>query len=289
MKYILIKNCKDSAKGQMLIIVILTMVISLTVGLTLVSRTVTNLKVSKENEQSSRAFQAAEAGIEQALKDQTAPPSTASLDLSNNASFTYSIQSTSGTNIILNAGDPVLQTKGIDLWLSNYPNYSNKYGSVAPATITVYWGISSMNSNCTSGINTDPALEIVVLQGNITSPTLSKLFYDPCASRRVANKAAFPTVGSTTITDSNLNKTITFLHGVQISVTNGIIAKIIPVYNSTPIGIIGSATVPSQGKIIFSTGNSGDAARKLKYFVSYPQIPTEIFPQSITSQDYKGE
>ena len=48
----------------MLLVVVLTMIVALTVGLSLASRTITNMKISKQNEESQRAFQAAEAGIE---------------------------------------------------------------------------------------------------------------------------------------------------------------------------------------------------------------------------------
>lgn len=54
--------------GQVTLLVLLVMVVLLTVGLAVVSRSVTDIRISKETEESARAFSAAEAGIEEALK-----------------------------------------------------------------------------------------------------------------------------------------------------------------------------------------------------------------------------
>lgn len=286
MKYNFMKNHKDFQSGQMLIIVIFTMVISLTVGLTLVSRTITNMKVSKQNEESQRAFQAAEAGIEQALKDQITAPGTSvnNTDLTNNAYFSYTIQAAPGNTMFLNAGDPVLQTKGIDIWLSDYPNYTGNYSD---GSFRIYWGTNANPAmTCTgTGENLSPALEVVVLQQN--DPKFRKFFLDPCASRALNNKAGTPTTGTFALSDGT--SSITFLYFTSISVTNGIIAKVIPVYNSTRIGVRGTSSLKKQGKTIIATGTSGESTRKLKYFVSFPQIPAEIFPLSITGQNYVGD
>src|SRR5690242_8662448 len=54
--------------GQALLIVVLVMVIALTVGLSLASRSITNLRNSTDEANSQAAFSAAEAGVEQAVK-----------------------------------------------------------------------------------------------------------------------------------------------------------------------------------------------------------------------------
>ena len=46
------------------------MIVALTVGLSIAARIVTELKISKQNEESQRAFQAAEAGIQQTIQRQ---------------------------------------------------------------------------------------------------------------------------------------------------------------------------------------------------------------------------
>ena len=54
--------------GQIILIVLLIMVVLLTIGLALVVRSVTDIRISTETKESTRAFSAAEAGIEDALR-----------------------------------------------------------------------------------------------------------------------------------------------------------------------------------------------------------------------------
>ncbi len=53
--------------GQTVLIIVLVMTIALTVGLSLINRTTTDIRVTSQFEDSARAFSAAEAGIEQSL------------------------------------------------------------------------------------------------------------------------------------------------------------------------------------------------------------------------------
>ena len=57
-----------SHSGQTLLVVVLMMVVALTVSLSVVLRSVSNVRTSTDEENSSRAFSAAEAGLELALK-----------------------------------------------------------------------------------------------------------------------------------------------------------------------------------------------------------------------------
>lgn len=53
--------------GQVLILVLLTVIVVLTIGLSVASRNITNLRTTTQTEQSQRAFTAAEGGIEDVL------------------------------------------------------------------------------------------------------------------------------------------------------------------------------------------------------------------------------
>ncbi len=55
--------------GQILILVLLIVVVALSVGLSVASRNITNLRSSTQTEQSQRAFSAAEGGVEDVLSD----------------------------------------------------------------------------------------------------------------------------------------------------------------------------------------------------------------------------
>jgi len=58
---------RQSQSGQIGIIIILIMIVMLTIGLSLVAQSSTNLSLSTQEEQSTQVFNAAEAGVEQAL------------------------------------------------------------------------------------------------------------------------------------------------------------------------------------------------------------------------------
>ena len=70
MKYFLLKitslGKKDS--GQALLIGLLVMAVALTIGLSIISRSITDIRISQQEEESARAFSVAEAGIEASLK-----------------------------------------------------------------------------------------------------------------------------------------------------------------------------------------------------------------------------
>ncbi len=256
--------------GQALLIVIITMIVALTAGLSLASRTITNLKLSKQNVNAQRAFQAASAGIEKSLN----ATSGITNSLSNSSSFTTTVNTLSGTSILLNNGETVDQDRGVDVWLSTYPSYATPYNG----TITMYWG-SSNQINCSPGSagNTRAALEVVIISGSTTSPVVSKYAYDRCG--RVGG-----TLTPSSAFGSSFNGVVFDSTATIPAITNGLIMKIIPLYSSTIIGLQGTAAFPSQGKVIQSTGTSGDSARKIIYFESYPQIPNEVFPYAILSQ-----
>lgn len=59
---------KNSKSGQVALIILLIMVVVLTIGLSLISHSVIDVSISKDEEEAIRAFSAAEAGIEEALK-----------------------------------------------------------------------------------------------------------------------------------------------------------------------------------------------------------------------------
>lgn len=57
------------SSGQALLVVLLVLSVALTAGLSLVARTTTDIAISQKETESSKAFEAAEAGIEEALKN----------------------------------------------------------------------------------------------------------------------------------------------------------------------------------------------------------------------------
>ncbi len=253
---------RNSQEGQTLLIVVLVMVIAATVGLSVVSKSITSLRTSTEEANSAKALSAAEAGIQQQLQSGT---SIGSGSFSANASYTTNIAAQSGTQVLLNGGNTIRRDEGTDLWLvphnaSNNPVWSSPWSG---SSLTIYWGDSSGDCN-------NAALEILVITGSGGVYTQKRYVYDTGCPRGNNFLHISPSRG--TMVDG-----INFIYSTPISVTNGLVVRIVPLYTDTSIGVAGSVALPSQGNVISSTGTSGTVARMINVFQGYPQLPSEFF------------
>lgn len=258
---------KNYERGQILLIVVLVMTVALTIGLSVATRTISNLRTSTDEENSQRAFSAAEAGIEQAMQNSIASNG----EFTNNTSYETSIAAVSGIEFILNNKTPVLKDNAIDLWLSTYPGYTNPW----TGTLTLYWGSSRDVCNANESVNTMAALEILVIEGTKANPQLTHYPVDPCAARAALNRFEVTPAGGGTI------GTQAFAFSKIITVNSGLLVRIIPLYGPSLIGVRGSNVLPSQGKLITSVGTADNTQRKLIGFQEYPRIPVQFFPYTL--------
>ena len=81
---------KKLQKGQTLLIVVLIMVVSLTIGLSLASKTITSLRTTTEEAESAKALSAAETGVLQQLRSSTSLPANRSIQAG--TTFTASLR-----------------------------------------------------------------------------------------------------------------------------------------------------------------------------------------------------
>lgn len=275
-------------KGQALLIVVLIMVVVLTVGLSVASRSITNLRITNDDENSQRAFSAAEAGVESALKSEcTIETCSFAGDFTENQSvFRTTVTPIVGTQFIVRGGVQIRQDEGADVLLSDYsadPTQAyttNKWSG----TVTVYWGETDP---CT-----DAAVEILVLHGvDKDDPQLNRYVYDPCDARRetgpTPNNFTEPGgAGSVNSKDFPYSASITIAPG-----SPGLLMRVVPLYANAVIGIKctspGCGAFPVQGKQIESIGESGEAdgrtQRKISFVQSYASIPSEFFQYVLMS------
>ncbi len=276
---------KTSESGQALLIVVLVMVIALTVGLSVASRSVTNLRTTAEEESSQKAFSAAEAGIEQALK--TGKSITSSQSLGTSARIeNIVVAQVGGTEFLLNGGNTVSLDDGIDIWLSNYPDYSNPWPpGASDGSITFYWGSPTDSCNTSQDQNTMSALEIIIISGTPAFPKSTRYAFDSslgaCSTRASNNNFTPSQSGNFSISGK------TFVNRASIPVVSrsGLLGRVIPLYASTSMAVVacdaGNANcnpLPPQGNNIDSTGVSGETKRRIKVFQGYPSLPTEFLP-----------
>ncbi len=259
---------KNGERGQALLIVVLVMVVALTVGLSVASKSITNLRTSTEEANSQKALAAAEAGIEQSIKSNV---SIASQTLPNQSTYATNVTQVLGTSFLLIGGNPVLQDNGTQIWLSNYSSDpSLLYASPWTGNLSIKWG--STTNSCS-----EAAIEAVIISGPKTSPVTTRYAFDPCQTRAGQNHFTVAALSKTTISGKDLYYTAT------IPISQGLIGKIIPLYTNTPIGLSGDSPLPSQGSTITATGISGTTTRVVNVFQGYPEIPSEYFPYNLFS------
>lgn len=255
--------------GQVLLIVVLVMIVSLTVGLSVASRSITNLRTSTEEISSQKALSAAEAGIEQSILSNASIVSGA---ISSDTIYKTDVTEVLGTSFLVKGGNTIAQDEGADIWLSKYSKVSAElYQNPWSGNLTIYWGDSS--DSCSN-----PALEIVVVSGTKISPKINRYAFDSCLSRASSNHFTPVSLSGGSVGGKN------FLFSTPaINITSGLIAKIIPLYSSGQIGVNGSSPLPSQGFIINATGESGSTTRKINVFQGYPELSTQYFSYGLFS------
>jgi hypothetical protein len=264
-----------------LLIVVLVAVISLTVGLAAISRSINNTRTSTEESNSQKALSAAEAGLEAQIRKAAQDASVLdgdtltnnNFDSRNSTTFKATIKKTPEREIVFNDGlVEVSKNEGGDVWLSKYPDFSFPSPAISPS-LDVYWANAASN-NCGTGPTANPAIEIIVIRGaDKNDPTLDRYAVDHCNR---GNNFINPGSGTYTV------KGQTFNHRFHINpIADGRIVRIIPIYNDAKIAVVSSVNLPPQGFTVESEGTSGEAQRKVKVFQSFPTVPIEIFPYNL--------
>lgn len=285
--------CYGKEDGQALLIVVLVIVVALTVGLSLASRSITNLRNTTDEANSQKAFAAAEAGVEQALK-LGGQSINSPIQLDNTTQIkSVSVVSINGQGIsnnqyLLNNGNPVFQDNGADVWLSPHdeiPLFKTPWNQDSSKTFTVYWGTNS--DPCA-----EPAVEVLVISSTSTNApqlhaTLAKYAFDTCATRRSSNHFCSGAAGGSCVAFSSGGKTINGVDGtsqvfnywVTLPITNGLMVRVIPLYTSGGFGVEASG-LPPQGTYVTSTGSAGNSGqptvRKVTFFQGYAGLPSEL-------------
>jgi len=256
------KSQFHSEAGQILLVVVLVVIVVTTIGLSLASRSITSLRTSTEEAESQKALAAAEAGVERLL-EKSAPTANGTTITGTlpTANYLATIDQRSATKFLMNGGNSVPKDEGTDLWLTNYSSDPlNRYNSPPGGwngTLHVYWGTDSSNP-CNN-----PALEIIIVTGTAGNPVSKRYTYDPCLARQSENHFGLPSPSGG----------MSLPYGSDgIDVVGGLIARVIPLYGSTIVGVDGGNTaLPLQGFFINSTGTSGQTSRKIRVFKGYPQ------------------
>ena len=278
------ENFKYSS-GQALLIVLLSMAVVLTIVLSILSSTITDVAVTSREEEALRAFSAAEAGVEQALIGGSLAGSFG------NASFTASISSYGQGADTFVFQDALFSGESATLW---FVEHDEDTGALTCSggncftgnQMTVCWGEDGTPADQA----TTPAIEVSIFYtdtpGDYSTVKIARDTADPNSNRRTTNKFGTATIGGCSIDGLNFafQKNIQFDSlGIPSSVyntQNGLqLARIRFFYNTDqaqPVGVDLSAsggTLPSQGKRIVSQGSAGEANRRIEVYQSFGELP----------------
>ena len=284
----MLKTSRNS--GQALVIILLILSVVLTIALSIASRSVTDISVSKKEEDALRAISAAEAGIEQLLKTGAGISIAGSLPVGStfDASISGLAQGTQEFVLLT----PITAGDAASLWfVAHSEDGSLLCNEGNPCfmgdRIKVCWG----NAGTSANLSTTPAIELSVLYttggGDVSTAKIGRAVYDPNGARRADNNFAAAdgacTVDGRTFAFSkdfnlsslgvNTRNNLTRLAGPQT-------LRLKLFYNidsSHVVGVSvnypGNGTLPQQGSKIESVGLSGEAQRKVVVYRPYADIP----------------
>ena len=284
---------KKNIEGQALLIVLLSLAVVLTIVLYLVSRSITDLTISTKEEDSLRAFSAAEAGVERALIIGSDTASSIG-----DANFSANlIDFAQGSNEVVY---PVSLQSGESstFWFVGH-NDDGTLGCSDESCFTgtrvrFCWGDVGTSASDT----TTPAVELSFVHtsspGDYTGAQISREVVDPNSGRRASNNFSATDAGTCTIGTETFQfqKSLNFAAdlGIPGSTTANILqyVKARILYNSSvshkigmDVDFPGNSLLPSQGVRVESLGSFSEATRKIEVFQLHADTPS-IFENAIS-------
>lgn len=280
------KYRKTYNSGQIVLITLLVLAIATTVALSLISRTTNDASITRDVEESSRAFSAAEAGIEQALLSATS--TNGAVTLSAGVSYNVNVSMMSGALGMYELPKKTLQGSTETIWLVDH-DQSN--GSILETPTYTSGSISFCWSK--KSATEIPAMVATLLYKKAGVYKVARSAFDPDSVSRATtnNFTGAYTVGGcggNTATDYRATLTFATLNPTEVinPATDTLIAlRLRPVYYDSKIVVdSGAAVLPAQGYIIESTGTTvGGTNRKIVVYQQY-RSPSTIFDAALYSE-----
>lgn len=278
---------KTAQSGQIVLITLLVLAIAVTVALSLISRTTTDTSITTQVEESSRAFSAAEAGIEEALR--TGVGTNNATVLTAGVTYSVNVSSIGQAAGLYEFSKKTLQGSTETVWLVEHDAASLTGALLETPTykgsfIDVCWGRQSAADI--------PALVATVLykEQSDGSYRTVKAAFDPSATRATTNKFSAPNIaggcGGSVSTEYKARLTFATLNpSIDPNLDTLIALRIRPVYYDTRFVVdSGLQTLPLQGNRIESTGSTiGGTNRKIVVYQQY-RSPSTIFDAALYSE-----
>lgn len=265
---------RGGQRGQVVVILLMVMVISLGVALSVAGRSTNEISNSTKIENSSRAFSAAEAGIERALQNTTigsGPNSSRTVSLDNSAEATVDTFTIPAANTAL-AYPPFGKESFAQFWLANPETLGSPY---AGSRFEVYFGTPQ---DYTGKENDKPGIEVSVVSSGISGYTIKKFFYDSASPTRSTGFQSCGVLNPAAISVNEGTSLSSFYCKVTVSGydPNPVMARVRLLYSniSHPVALNPiSSSLPAQASIHRSKGTSGNSQRTVEVFQEKKVMP----------------
>lgn len=265
---------KANEKGQAVLIVLLSLSIVLIIVLYIMSRSITDISLSSKDENSMRAFSAAEAGIERALVIGSSGAGSFG-----DANFTADVSDIgSGENQVvypigLKSGETAI------FWFNRVGDPTNFTGN----QVKVCWGAAGTSA----AITETPAIEFTVYyKTTLGEYRVARTSLDVNTARALTNNFSAASNASCTIAGETFQfqSSVSFL-AAGLNIPNYATPDVLQyatvkiLYNTATthkIGLDVSATasfLPSQGSKIDSQGSFDNANRRIEVYQLNPEVP----------------
>ncbi len=264
-------------RGQILVIVLLVMLVGLTMGLALFARTTTDIAISNRVAESTRAFGAAEAGIEQALQGTITQTQTAEVVPGSGISYTTTVADIGGTDGVFNIEETIERGDTTTVWLVNHDATGNlvEAPTYQGSSIDLCWN--------SAGSNTSAVVVTLLYQDAPTGQyRAAQAAYDPQSDRENNFQTPDNTGGGNCGGAFTYRTTLTFASfgpvassGINPAVDTLLALRIMTVYENATVAVDPPAGVnlPKQGQNIVSDGVAGTTNRRIEVFKYYQDAP----------------
>lgn len=266
--------------GQVVLILILVMTVALGIGISVVQRSLSDVSTASKIEQSSRAFSAAEAGIEKAIQSGTG--FTNPISLGNNASIAEVQASPIPAAEHALEYPPISKEEMAHVWLANADNLSAVYNQ---SSFNIYFGIPDTTDK--------PAVAVTVISWDGRNYVSTKRFFDSDSGRTSSNGFTPATcTNPTVLTNNNTSGSESRFYcsgpvtgypyddpaALYSSTAKPILVRIRLLYSSTsqPVAVAPNTgfSLPFQANIYTATGVSGETQRKVQVFRLDKVVPS---------------
>ncbi len=266
---------KTKQQGQVLLILLLVISVILVIGLSVVSRSVTDIKISQQSQESARALLVAQTGLEKAIKANSLIGSQTVSDID------YSVAKNTlggGTEYIF--PDSISTVEPVTLWLVDHDTNGLLVGVTSPVT-SLQFGWSVVSGDQT-------ALEATLIYKSGTTFLNKRFVFDPDSSRSAAEthfNGTFVPGGSCSIGGTVFVHCSSVLSPLPAGTPYLVQLRLLFNNQNQRIGVSADQSLPIQGSCFVSTAiivESG-VTRSLQQCQLWPTVPS-IFNYQLFSR-----